>query len=270
MAWIESHQSLSRHRKTMRVVALLKVDRHRLIGHLHELWWWALDSATPDGLLAGGTAEEIALGAGWPEKDAERFLDALVTAGFVDLSPSGPVLHNWYQYAGKLLGRRAANRDRMKDARAGAVRRTDDAREQHAGSTWDARAVATQPTNQPTNPTNQPAAAAGGREDETRTVMDAWLSATGYTATAQQAEFMESDVQRYTLPVVLDAIEETALGTAKNWKYVRAILDRWHREGRGKKESQGGRNANGRAAIDYDDNAVVRAARAAGTLRYSE
>ena len=51
MAWIESHQSLSRHRKTLAVVAELKVDRHKLIGHLHELWWWALDNATAEGAL---------------------------------------------------------------------------------------------------------------------------------------------------------------------------------------------------------------------------
>lgn len=44
MAWIESHQTLSRHRKTLRAAALLHVDRHKMIGHLHELWWWALDN----------------------------------------------------------------------------------------------------------------------------------------------------------------------------------------------------------------------------------
>lgn len=131
MSWIESHQSLSRHRKTIRLVAILKCDRHKVIGHLHELWWWALDNATIDGELTGLTAEEIAHGAEWPLKDAERFIDALVTAGFLERRADGFVLHDWYEFAGKLLAKRASNKERMRVARAAHVQRTNDARAEH-------------------------------------------------------------------------------------------------------------------------------------------
>ncbi len=114
MSWIESHQSLSRHRKTLRASALLKVDRHKLIGHLHELWWWGLDNADTDGQLNGISDREIAAAAGWPEKGAAVFVGALTTAGFIDADAGGLSLHDWYDYAGKLTEqvelRRQSNR----------------------------------------------------------------------------------------------------------------------------------------------------------------
>lgn len=115
MSWIESHQSLSRHRKTLRATALLRVNRYQLIGHLHELWWWALDNVPTDGSLAGLSAEEIAEGAGWPIEDAERFVEALTAAGFIDRQPQA--LHDWYEYAGKLNDRRDRERQRSRTRR---------------------------------------------------------------------------------------------------------------------------------------------------------
>src|SRR5688572_14999791 len=123
MAWIESHQSLSRHRKTLRAAALLKLDRHKLLGHLHELWWWALDNTPPDGYLGALSYEEIAQGADWPTKDAERFVRALLAAGFLDAddheAETNLRLHDWYDYAGKLNDRRDKERERSRQRRSG-------------------------------------------------------------------------------------------------------------------------------------------------------
>lgn len=114
MAWIESHQAISRHRKTLHMVKELKVDRHKLIGHLHELWWWGLDNATAEGLLGHVPDSVIAEAAGWPERQADRFVAAMVSAGFVEASEAGYILHDWFEYAGKFYDqkelRRAANR----------------------------------------------------------------------------------------------------------------------------------------------------------------
>lgn len=112
MAWIESHQSLSRHRKTLRVVALLKCDRHKVIGHLHQLWWWALDNVSADGALNGTLDGEIAGGAEW-DGDGEAFVAALVNAGFIDTTPEGRYIHDWYGFAGKLLDQRKANAEKQ-------------------------------------------------------------------------------------------------------------------------------------------------------------
>ncbi len=118
MAWIESHQSLSRHRKVLRVISLLGVDRHKLIGHLHVLWWWALDNATIDGDMGLVSDEEIATAAEWIG-DAHQFAAALRSAGFVELGDDGrQKLHDWGDYAGKLIDQRAAERDRSRRRRA--------------------------------------------------------------------------------------------------------------------------------------------------------
>jgi hypothetical protein len=145
MSWIESHQSLARHRKTLALVALLKVDRHKLIGHLQELWWWGLDNADSSGLVGQVASESLAQAAGWRVYDAEHFVQALVTVGFVDVVEDGYVLHDWYEYAGKLNDQREKNRERMRSARAAHKDRTNGTRVQEHADTSGARAPATGP-----------------------------------------------------------------------------------------------------------------------------
>lgn len=158
MAWIESHQSLSRHRKTTRAVSILRVDRHKLIGHLHSLWWWAIDNVGSDGSLGDLTDDEVAQAAEWTQ-DAALFVGALSAAGFIDSDESGGrCLHDWYDYAGKYLCRREVNSERMRRARAAhegdTVQRTCNARATHVQVEVEKMCGATnQPTNQPTVPT---------------------------------------------------------------------------------------------------------------------
>jgi hypothetical protein len=64
MAWIESHQSLGRHPKTKAAARALDISRVQLVGHLHYLWWWALDFAE-DGDLSGIDPDDIAEEAMW-------------------------------------------------------------------------------------------------------------------------------------------------------------------------------------------------------------
>src|SRR5690606_27297172 len=116
VAYIESHQTLSRHKKLLRLVRYLQADKHKLIGHLHELWWWALDNVPADGNLGDLTDEEIAFAAEW-DGDPKEFCRGLIEAGFIDETPSGRYLHDWYDYAGKLLDRRAADRERKRRAK---------------------------------------------------------------------------------------------------------------------------------------------------------
>lgn len=104
MAWIESHQSLGGHLKLRRLARILRIHRAQAIGHLHLLWWWALDGA-PTGDLSGLTPEEIAELAEWPG-DANAFVSALKACGWID--PDGR-LHDWADYTGRLIdeGRQA-------------------------------------------------------------------------------------------------------------------------------------------------------------------
>lgn len=206
MAWIESHQSLSRHRKTLRAVASLRVDRHKLIGHLHELWWWGLDNLGPDGDLGDLSDREIAEGAGW-SKDPEAFIRAITDAGFIDPVDGvegGRQLHDWFDYAGKYLTRRAANRERMRAARSDTptptVRdhseRTPRTRAQNVQRTDAARAGATVPDqpNQPDRPSADAESARIVPPEALQAFHDVLAGLKGY---APSAAFFEKVATKY-------------------------------------------------------------------------
>lgn len=141
MAWVQSHQSLSRHPKTLRAAAMLKISRHLLIGHLQELWWWGLDHADAQGDIGKLTPLELAEAAQWSGRraaQADAFVNALLSCGqegkpgFLEQSQDGRFrLHDWYDYAGRLNEQREAHKARMRLARASHVPRTNPAREAH-------------------------------------------------------------------------------------------------------------------------------------------
>ena len=114
MAWIESHQEVGRHPKTKKLARLLGVSLPAAVGHLHYLWWWALDFAQ-DGTLGKYDAADIADARQW-DGDADHLIDALLSAGYIDDTGSGLVIHDWAEYAGKLLERRAKDRARKRAA----------------------------------------------------------------------------------------------------------------------------------------------------------
>ena len=94
MAWIESHQSLARHPKMRRLARKLGVSTPTAIGHLHLLWWWALDYA-PDGELSGVDTVDIEDAMEWTGEPGVM-CRALITTGFVDDDGDGGLwLHDW-------------------------------------------------------------------------------------------------------------------------------------------------------------------------------
>ena len=82
------------------------------IGHLVCLWLWTLDNA-PDGDLSEMDDATIAYGADFPEERAEEFVKALQKARFLD----GKCIHNWEEYAGRLIAIRESNGERARKAR---------------------------------------------------------------------------------------------------------------------------------------------------------
>jgi hypothetical protein len=108
MAFIESHQQVLRHPKTKRLRRLLDISLPTVVGHLHMLWWWALDFAE-DGDLSEFDDETIAEECGW-EGDAEGFVRALTASGFLD---DDRAIHNWDRYTGRLRKTRDDNRKRQ-------------------------------------------------------------------------------------------------------------------------------------------------------------
>lgn len=108
-------------------MARLKTSRHETVGLLNLFWWWCLDYA-PDGELTGFSAEEIAIAVEWTG-NADALLDALTAAGFIDATDAGLIVHDWDEYGGKILKRKAAHRDRMRESRATYEPGTDGARD---------------------------------------------------------------------------------------------------------------------------------------------
>lgn len=110
MAWIESHQELRDHPKTNRLARYLGIPKSQVIGHLHMLWWWAIDY-TEFGLISPDTdAQDIADACEW-EEDAKTFVWALREAGWVDEVPETNFLflHDWLDYCGSMMKRRYKN-----------------------------------------------------------------------------------------------------------------------------------------------------------------
>lgn len=109
MAWIQSYQDLGRHPKTGRLARTLGISRPAAIGHLHLLWWWALDYAK-DGDLAAYDAGEIADACMW-DQDADAFVEALVASGWLDADASGEHwrIHSWHEHGGRIEAERARN-----------------------------------------------------------------------------------------------------------------------------------------------------------------
>lgn len=114
MAWIESHQELGQHPKARKLAQLLGIHRMQAIGHLHALWWWALDYAA-DGDLSKFDVSDIALGAEW-DGDPEVFVRALVdcgprgSSGFLDETDGVLAIHDWHEHTGMLRAARGKAR----------------------------------------------------------------------------------------------------------------------------------------------------------------
>lgn len=114
MAWIESHQEVGRHPKTKKLARLLGVSLPAAVGYLHYLWWWALDFAQ-DGTLEKFDGYDLADAMQW-DGDPDELVKALISSGYIDSTEDGLVIHDWGEYAGKLLERRAKDRARKRAA----------------------------------------------------------------------------------------------------------------------------------------------------------
>lgn len=122
MAWVRSEQSLRDHPKTKRAARALGLKSIHFCGHLHGLWWWALDYAQ-DGDVTKYEPWELAEAAEF-DGDPAAFVEALVGAGFLERTTTQLVIHDWYDYAGVLIMQRQANAKRMRDKRAEHVQDT--------------------------------------------------------------------------------------------------------------------------------------------------
>jgi len=121
MAWIKSEQALATHPKLLLLSKDIGVSVPQTVGHLHLLWWWALDYCQ-DGVLTK-YREFIPLAAQW-EGEKELFIESLIKHGWLDLinlsegsDEEDLVIHDWMDYTGNLIIVREKDRERKRKAR---------------------------------------------------------------------------------------------------------------------------------------------------------
>lgn len=132
-------ETLIDHPKTTRTIRILRMNRLQFVGHIACLWNWAMKNA-PDGDLTRFSARDIADAARFTDPDnfddeadraAERFINALIEcrtsedgAGFLELTDSEMLIHDWHEFGGKLHKKRVVNTERMREERARAEAET--------------------------------------------------------------------------------------------------------------------------------------------------
>jgi hypothetical protein len=115
MAWIESHQGLAKHPKTKKLIRRLNTTGPIIVGHLHYFWWWALDFAQ-DGEITQYDVFDIADACEW-QGNAEELFSALIDSGFIDKTNDRYFIHDWHDYAGKLIEIRKKDAERKRKSR---------------------------------------------------------------------------------------------------------------------------------------------------------
>lgn len=113
MAWIEVHQGLREHKKLYACAELLNISRVEMLGTVISLWLWALDNAQ-NGSLEGISTRTIARVCDWPEKKAKVLVEALVSTGWLERNGDRLMIHDWMDYAGRLMERREKDRKRKR------------------------------------------------------------------------------------------------------------------------------------------------------------
>ena len=120
MAWLQVHQTLRDHRKLYDAADALEISPPHMMGLLICFWLWALDNA-PTGKLDGITPRTIARAAQW-EGQPEKLSEAMIMAGWLDELDDGTLeIHDWVDYAGKLIDQRQAEKERSQRRRSTAA-----------------------------------------------------------------------------------------------------------------------------------------------------
>lgn len=117
MAWIKSEQELASHPKLLMLAQDLEISVPTVVGHLHLLWWWALDYCE-DGYLTK-YRNFIPLAAQYTG-DADLFINKLIEHGWIDIIGEDLVIHDWMDYTGNLILVREKDRERKRKARTSA------------------------------------------------------------------------------------------------------------------------------------------------------
>ena len=114
MAWIKSEQALASHPKVHLLAKDLGISVPQAVGHLHLLWWWALDYAD-DGNLTR-YRDFIPSASQWVG-DENLFITSLIKHNWIDEVEGKLVIHDWLDYTGALIETREKDAERKRKYR---------------------------------------------------------------------------------------------------------------------------------------------------------
>ena len=218
MAWIEVHDTISGHRKTYRLASNLGIPQYSAVGILISLWTWALSNAE-DGSLFGFPSNAIARACYW-DGDPDALVDALTESGWID---EDSALHDWYDYAGRLIEFRKKERTRLKEYRS----RTKQDRTSTVYSTNNVEYTATVPNRTVPNQTKpQPLlsdADADAIADGLNAVFDK-ARYVGFKCTQQELDALNLMVADYGKDAVLLALSKAGEASAPKIGYIKGIF----------------------------------------------
>jgi hypothetical protein len=107
MTWIKMSVELTTHPKVMQMAALLKSEKHRVIGGLLHVWS-IFDAHTEDGILDGYTPEFLDKTIGW-----KGFSRALISIGWLNrITPNCLSIKDYEEHNGTSAKRRAQDASR--------------------------------------------------------------------------------------------------------------------------------------------------------------
>lgn len=99
------------HKKIKELCDILKINRAQAIGHLHMLWWWAIENRET-GDLTGLFDKDLAVACDW-DGEPKALINALhKTNWLVDYH-----IKDWDDYSYRLLHMRQTNRERQRNHR---------------------------------------------------------------------------------------------------------------------------------------------------------
>lgn len=102
MAWLESHQGIQGHPKTLQLASRMGWDIYTTVGRLHCFWWWCLEYA-PTGDLRKFSDAILAQSVGLHPSEGGVFLEAMVESEWIDRGKNLLRVHDWVEYAGRYL-----------------------------------------------------------------------------------------------------------------------------------------------------------------------
>lgn len=148
MAWIESHTSLDKHHKVIRLRLAMRWSKNETIGFLHRFWWTVLEVSPSGDITALSSPEVMAEMLDMPADVLARALKVMEDpdpkVAFLDRRGDRLLVHDWLDYAGRYLSESRYKRNPGK---------MEEIRHVHGQSTDSPRNV--HDTNQPTKPKNK-------------------------------------------------------------------------------------------------------------------